>query len=237
MEILHTKTNVSLDSKDMDILANGLLEGMIKFGIDGIMKNENLRLSEYISEHKKYDIILLNELSTALGKMSFSTEDKVIKYVAEQSHDFLRIISSLRDNTMIVAPKTNNDFCIQTPNIMKGVKIENYTPHEVRIFESERLGGKQLHFFPKNDNPARVNFNNKVDGYINDSPVNNINSLEIKGLPPKKENTLYIVSFFVLYVLAGKRDDVISPDSSQLVKDRATGTVIGSKGFIRFDNK
>ena len=233
MEILQTKMSVSLDTKDMDVIANALLEGMIKFAIHKIIQSDDVDLSNDIYECKKHDISLLNDLSKTLGKLSFATEEKVVKYVVDQSRDFIRIVKSIQSETMVIVPELDTDFAIKLSNVINHAKIENCTPHEVRIFDSIKNGGQQIYYSKPSQCAARVHFSNRVDGHINDVPVNHIDSLEIKNLPPKKENTLYIVSFFVLYILAGKRDDVISPDSAQLVKDKGSGFVLGSRGFIK----
>lgn len=54
----------------------------------------------------------------------------------------------------------------------------------------------------------------------------------VVGLPPKKENTIYVVSAIVAS-LVSERDDVFIVDG--VVRDDVTGKVIGCRGLVHID--
>lgn len=61
--------------------------------------------------------------------------------------------------------------------------------------------------------------------------IHAVSGIATAGLPPKIDNTLYIVSKICLQSMHVDRNDFVSP--GQAVKD-SVGNVIGCKGFLRY---
>ncbi|OYT66079.1 hypothetical protein B6U74_01795 [Candidatus Bathyarchaeota archaeon ex4484_205] len=110
------------------------------------------------------------------------------------------------------------------------VRIVNLTQHPITIYDES--GENVVEEIPPSGTVARVRAEQPVIGYINDVPVVKTEWGEVEGLPEPEECTVYVVSTLVLQALAGKRDDVVSPDTgpASAVRDE-TNRIIGVRRF------
>jgi len=130
--------------------------------------------------------------------------------------------------------------------------IINLTSHEVTLFDPE--GKKILARIPPSGKEARVKVKQEIVSYIplpspdmacygpgedateatfrDRIPVVRSHFGEVYGLPEPQEGVVYIVSYPVLQAMAGKRNDLVAPDTTPngVVKD-PEGWVIGVKRF------
>lgn len=108
------------------------------------------------------------------------------------------------------------------------LKLINLTPHEIVVYR----GNKVVLKIPPSGSIARVSVRKEKVGEINGIPIYRVEYGEVE-LPPPQENTVYIVSTLVLQALKGKRNDIISPDTSpdSVVRDKK-GMIKGVKSFI-----
>jgi hypothetical protein len=74
-----------------------------------------------------------------------------------------------------------------------------------------------------------------VVGNINGVPLVTTEYGEVEGLPAPQPGTIYIVSLVVLQALAGKRNDVVAPNTAPTplgaVRD-SQGRIIGVRSFV-----
>lgn len=108
--------------------------------------------------------------------------------------------------------------------------IINLTPHDVCIYDTE--GKTVIKTYPASGTVARVKSSTKIVGEIDGIPVARTSFGEIEGLPVPQPGTKYIVSLLVLQAAAGKRDDLIGPDTGpgSVVRDES-GQIIGVRRF------
>jgi len=115
---------------------------------------------------------------------------------------------------------------------INGVRFENLTPHEVVIMDSENNIVAKI---PPSGKIARVATREKVVGNINGVPIVTTEYGAVEGLPDPQPGTVYIVSLVVLQALAGKRHDVVAPNTAPrgvgAVRD-SQGRIIGTRSFI-----
>jgi len=116
------------------------------------------------------------------------------------------------------------------------MKLINLTPHEITLYDRE--GKKVLARIPSSGE-ARVKVEQELVGWVFlegnlKIPVYASMFGEVIGLPdPEPETeTIFIVSFPVLQAMAGKRQDLVSPDTTPngVVRD-PNGKVLGVKSF------
>jgi hypothetical protein len=101
------------------------------------------------------------------------------------------------------------------------MKIVNLTPHDVIV--RNESGEKK---YPATGQTARVATVNEVVGEIDGCEVVAQTFGEIEGLPEPQPDTYYIVSMVVRQAAEGKRDDLLSPDTSP------QGAIRGEDGRI-----
>ena len=108
--------------------------------------------------------------------------------------------------------------------------IINLTPHDIRIYDAE--GKNVIATFPASGTVARVKSSTEIVGEVNGIEIACTTFGEIEGLPDPQPGTKYIVSLLVLQAAAGKRDDLIGPDTGpgSAVRDES-GQIIGVRRF------
>ncbi len=114
---------------------------------------------------------------------------------------------------------------------LENVKLINLTPHELTVYDASNNVVLRL----PSAGVARVATREKVIGNINGVPVVTTEYGEVEGLPAPQPNTVYIVSLLVLQALAGKRNDLVAPNTAPTplgaVRD-AKGQIIGVRSFV-----
>ena len=114
----------------------------------------------------------------------------------------------------------------------KEVKLVNLTPHEVVVLNDANNVVLRV---PPSGQVARVSAQEKVVGTINGVPLVKTEYGEVQGLPDPQQGTIYIVSLLVLQAMAGKRSDLVAPNTSPTplgaVRD-AQGRIIGVRSFV-----
>ncbi len=106
------------------------------------------------------------------------------------------------------------------------MKIINLTPHDIVVRTSE---GDTI--FPKSGEVARVSTSAKEEGWINGITVVSTSFGEIEGLPARADGMIYIVSAMVLSALAGKRSDVLAPDTGATAIRNEKGQIVAVTRF------
>lgn len=110
------------------------------------------------------------------------------------------------------------------------MNIINLTPHDVHIYDAE--GKNVIATYPASGTVARVKSMTEIVGEVNGVAIAKSTFGEIEGLPDPQPDTKYIVSLLVLQAAAGKRDDLIGPDTGpgSVVRDE-NGQIIGVRRF------
>lgn len=117
------------------------------------------------------------------------------------------------------------------------VRFINLTPHEVNLVSDY---GLKINF-KVSGQVARLDssyLKRSLDVTIGEGmelsiPVQEIQELNVYGLPEPEENTIYITSYIVAKYV--KRPDVISPlTDATAIRDGETNKVLGVRGFQRF---
>ena len=106
-------------------------------------------------------------------------------------------------------------------------KLINLTPHDLIIFKD---GSKTI--IPASGKVARVSSVDTPRGDIDGIPVVARGFGDVVDLPAPQDGVIYIVSVMVLSALAGKRDDVVAPDTGAGAVRDDSGRIVGVKGFI-----
>ena len=101
----------------------------------------------------------------------------------------------------------------------------NLTPHAITV---EGVGT-----IPASGQVARVETRRCCVGSINGGVllVSQISG-DVQSLPEPREGVVYIVSAFVLSALAGKRRDVVAPDTGADAV-RENGQIMAVRGFVQ----
>ena len=120
-------------------------------------------------------------------------------------------------------------------------KFVNLTPHPVvvvgeecpsKVESKEELEKYIVATIPPSGEVARVATSKEKIAEIDGIPVYRTRFGEVYGLPEPEPNTVYIVSILVLQAVAGKRTDVVAPDTSPsgAVRDK-DGRIVAVRGF------
>lgn len=104
------------------------------------------------------------------------------------------------------------------------MNVINLTPHAVRLVRED--GTEKS--YPPSGEVARVIVQDRVAGELDDAPILYGEVRNVTGVPEKKEDTVYIVSHFVLQ--NSQRQDLIAPDTNDAVRDDA-GKILGVRGW------
>lgn len=120
------------------------------------------------------------------------------------------------------------------------VEFVNLTPHPIVVvrgdcpskIDQSRLTEFTLATIPPSGVVARVKTSREKVGEINGIPLYKTVFGEVEDLPEPEEGKVFIVSILVLQAVAGKRNDVVAPDTSPsgAVRD-PQGRIIAVKGF------
>jgi len=109
----------------------------------------------------------------------------------------------------------------------KKFQLINLTPHDITIiYNDERIRVSASGII------LRIPTIREKVGEISNVPLYRVQYLLPEQLPPKRENTYYIVSSVVLLVLKAygvERDDFVAPND--YIRDQ-DGRVIGARSFI-----
>ena len=108
---------------------------------------------------------------------------------------------------------------------LNNVELINLTPHDIIVDN-----GNDLIKYPPSGIIARVESKTEIIGSINNIPISTIKYGDPINIPPKKENTIYIVSSLVRSL--SKRNDLVSPDTNNSIRDEK-GRIVAVKGFIK----
>jgi hypothetical protein len=115
---------------------------------------------------------------------------------------------------------------------VKQVKLVNLTPHEVVIYD---VNNNVVLRVPPSGQVARVTTEERVIGAINGVPLVKTVYGEVQGLPEPEPGTVYIVSLLVLQAMAGRRSDLVAPNTSPTplgaVRDEQ-GRILGVRSFV-----
>lgn len=106
------------------------------------------------------------------------------------------------------------------------MKLVNLTPHEINIYDGEKL----LVTVPVSGQVARCAEERAGLGKLADTGISVSRATygEVEGLPQPEPDTVYIVSALVLAAVGAERADVFAP--GQAVRD-AEGRVVGCVGL------
>lgn len=110
------------------------------------------------------------------------------------------------------------------------MKIVNLTPHDVHVYDENAQN--IIRTYPASGTVARVKSSTEIVGEVDGVPVARTAFGEIEGLLEPQQDTKYIVSLLVLQAAAGKRDDLLAPDTGpqSAVRDES-GQIIGVRRF------
>jgi len=112
------------------------------------------------------------------------------------------------------------------------VRLINLTPHEIVVFDSSDNVVLRI---PPSGQIARVATHEKVVGSVNGVPLVTTEYGAVEGLPDPQPGTIFIVSLLVLQAMAGKRKDIVAPNTAPTplgaVRD-AQGRIIGVRSFV-----
>jgi hypothetical protein len=108
---------------------------------------------------------------------------------------------------------------------MIDLDLHNFTPHEIIIEDDSEVT------LPEGKRTARIIYEQEFDHSVNGIAAFYNVSGWLKGLPPKKEGTGYIVSGIVFGSII--RDDIYTPNTSPWsVKRRGYGKVVSVKSLL-----
>jgi len=97
--------------------------------------------------------------------------------------------------------------------------IVNLTPNMIIIIDNR---GNPVHSYKPSGIIARLEYEQIIFSGIEaeNIPLAQIHNKKIQGLPPQKENVLYIVDPLVAYHLKGQRDDLlfVQDDNSHTIQ-------------------
>lgn len=106
---------------------------------------------------------------------------------------------------------------------MKRTKLNNLTPHEVKIVNEK---GNVIKTFPRSQSPVRLESETKRVGTLNEIPLSKT-EMGAGNLPPKKEGQYYIVSRTVQSAYPDRADLLIP---NETVRDEK-GRIVGCKSL------
>lgn len=111
------------------------------------------------------------------------------------------------------------------------MNIINLTPHRIVIIVEDENRNPYVYEFPPSGNVARVTSTQTEVMRINNIPVVKTKFGDVEGLPEPKEDMVYIVSSIVGQALAGKRSDILSPDTGPTAIRDEQGRITAVRRF------
>ncbi|MEW6259410.1 MAG: hypothetical protein AB1547_05835 [Thermodesulfobacteriota bacterium] len=109
------------------------------------------------------------------------------------------------------------------------MKLVNLTPHDINIADET---GKFFRTIPPTGVPARVQTIALPRGDIDGVPFVETSYGEVENLPPEDEETVYIVSQFVINALPNRKD-LVRPDTGPSCVRDGDGNIIGVRSLTR----
>lgn len=100
----------------------------------------------------------------------------------------------------------------------------NLTPHSIKI---DGMGE-----IPASGQVARVETRRCCVGGVHGVRLVSQTLGEVQGLPEPRDGVVYVVSALVLSALAGKRRDVVAPDTGADAVRSPQGQILAVRGFV-----
>lgn len=111
------------------------------------------------------------------------------------------------------------------------MNIINLTPHKITVITEDENRNPCVHEFPPSGMIARVSSTQTIAARIGNIDVVKTQFGEVENLPEPQEDTIYIVSSLVAQALAGKRDDVVAPDTGPTAYRDEEGRITAVRRF------
>ncbi|MEM4202481.1 MAG: hypothetical protein QXS54_00280 [Candidatus Methanomethylicaceae archaeon] len=111
------------------------------------------------------------------------------------------------------------------------MNVINLTPHKVVVITEDENHNPYVYEFPPSGVIARVSSTQTEVTCINGIPVVKTEIGEVENLPEPQDDTIYIVSSLVAQALAGKRDDVVAPDTGSTAYRDEEGRITAVRRF------
>lgn len=111
------------------------------------------------------------------------------------------------------------------------MNIINLTPHKITVITEDENLNPHVHEFPPSGTVARVASNQTEVMRVNTIPVVKTEFGEVENLPEPQEDTIYIVSSLVAQALAGKRSDIVAPDTGPTAYRDEEGRIVAVRRF------
>lgn len=114
------------------------------------------------------------------------------------------------------------------------MNVINLTPHKVVVITEDENRNPSFYEFPPSGTVARVSSTQTEVARIGNISIVKTEFGEVENLPESQENTIYIVSSLVAQALAGKRDDVVAPDTGPTAYRDEEGRITAVRRFQRW---
>lgn len=114
------------------------------------------------------------------------------------------------------------------------MNIINLTPHKITVITEDESRNPIIQEYYPFGIVARVSSTQSELMRVNGIPVVKTVFGDVENLPNRAEDTIYIVSTIVAQAVAGKRDDVVAPDTGQTALRDESGKIIGVTRFQMF---
>ena len=110
------------------------------------------------------------------------------------------------------------------------MNLINLTPHDINIYNDKKELERTIH----SEGSLRLKEEFKIEDSINNIKiVDKTYYIKEEDLPPRKNETLYIVSLPFLMGYNGDRDDFIAPDTGATCVRGDNGQILGVTQFLR----
>ncbi|RMG02005.1 MAG: hypothetical protein D6735_10970 [Acidobacteria bacterium] len=114
------------------------------------------------------------------------------------------------------------------------MNIINLTPHKITVIIEDERGNPIVQEYYPSGIVARVNSTQAELMRVNGIPVVKTVFGDVENLPDRADDTIYIVSSIVAQAVAGKRDDVVAPDTGPTALRDEAGKIVGVTRFQMF---
>ncbi len=114
------------------------------------------------------------------------------------------------------------------------MNVINLTPHKITVIVEDENCNPHVFDFPPSGNVARVSSSQVEVARVDDIPVVKTEFGDVENLPESKDDTIYIVSSLVAQAVAGRRDDVVSPDTGPTAIRDEEGKITAVRRFQKF---
>lgn len=133
-----------------------------------------------------------------------------------------------------VLAETNHRFSeesIDSESVDQSQNIVNLTPHAITICNE---AGEVVDTIEASGTVARVSSTSSPSGTLRGYPAVRTEYGDVTGLEEEQPGVVYLVSAMVGQVLAGKRNDIYSPDTGPTACRSENGQIKGVKQFIKW---